>query len=306
MTKNPYDILGVKKTADDKEIKSSYRKLAKKYHPDLNPGNKEADDKFKEISIAYDLLHDKNKRAAYDRGEIDMDGNPQYQQQQQYYKDFAEGPQGQRYYYSGNGGDFNQEDIENIFGSFFSGGVGGRKAGFKAQPSDAHYAIEVDFIESVKGAKKRVTMPDGKVLDISIPAGAKDGQKLRLKGQGAPGNVNQAAGDAYIEMHISPHSFYTRKGNDIHIEVPIGIHESILGSKITVPTIHGKVEMSLPKGISSGNTLRLKGKGVKGGDQYVHVVLTMPEKLDNTLEDNIKKWAKDHSYNPRKNKEFVQ
>lgn len=305
MAKNPYDILGVKKTADDKEIKSAYRKLAKKYHPDLNPGNKEADEKFKEISVAYDLLHDKDKRAAYDRGEIDMDGNPQYQQQQQYYKDFAEGPQGQRYSYSGDGGDFSQEDIESIFGSFFGGGVGGRQAGFKAQPLDAHYAIEVDFLESVNGAKKRVTMPDGKILDISIPKGMEDGQKLRLKGKGAPGNVNTPTGDAYIEVHIKPHPFYKRIGKDIEVEVPVGIHESVLGSKVQIPTIHGKVEMSIPKGASTGTKLRLKGKGLKGGDQYVLLKIVMPESIDKELEEAVSKWAKSHSYNPRKSKEFA-
>lgn len=164
MAKNPYDILGVKKTADAKEIKSAYRMLAKQHHPDLNPDNKKAETTFKDISVAYNLLHDKDKRAAYDRGEIDMGGNPQSQQQrQQSYKDFAEGPQGQRYH-SGGSADFSQEDIESIFGSFFGGSVGGRQAGFKSQSLDAHYVIEVDFLESVNGAKKRVTMPDGKIL----------------------------------------------------------------------------------------------------------------------------------------------
>jgi len=304
MTENPYSILGVKKTANDKEIKSAYHKLAKQYHPDLNPGDQKAEAMFKEISVAYDLLHDKEKRAAYDRGEIDKDGNPQHQQRQQSYKDFAEGPQGGRYHPAG-GGDFNQEDIESIFGSFFGGGVGGKQAGFKAQSLDAHYVIEVDFLEAVKGAKKRVTMPDGKVLDISIPAGAEDGQKLRLKGQGAAGNVKQPNGDAYIEMHIKPDAFFQRKGKDIHIELPVGIHESILGSKIQIPTIHSKVGMSIPKGASTGTKLRLKGKGIKGGDQYVILKIVMPEKVDGELEEFIEKWAKKHSYNPRKTKEFA-
>ncbi len=304
MAKNPYDILGVKKTADEKEIKSTYRTLAKKHHPDLNPGNKEAEARFKDISVAYELLHNKDKRAAYDRGEIDMDGNPQYQQQQKSYKDFAEGPQGQRYH-SGGGGEFSQEDMESIFGSFFNGGVGSRQAGFKAQSLDAHYVIEIDFLEAVNGAKKRVTMPDGKVLDISIPKGMEDGNKLRLKGKGSSGNVNMPTGDAYIEVHIKPHPFYKRIGKDIEVEVPIGIHESILGSKIHIPTIYGKVEMSIPKGASTGTKLRLKDKGIKGGDQYVLLKIVMPEKIDSELEDLIKTWTKSHEYNPRKNKEFA-
>lgn len=304
MTKNPYDILGVKKTANETEIKSAYRTLAKQHHPDLNPDNKKAEATFKDISVAYNLLHDKDKRAAYDRGEIDMDGNPQYQKRQQSYKDFAEGPQGQRYHSAG-GGDFSQEDMESIFGSFFSGGAGGRQTGFKAQSLDAHYVIEVDFLEAVNGAKKRVTMPDGKILDISIPNGMEDGNKLRLKGKGAAGNVNMPTGDAYIEVHIKPNPFYKRIGKDIEVEVPIGIHESILGSKIQIPTVHGKVEMNIPKGASTGTRLRLKGKGLKGGDQYVLLKIVMPEKIDGELEELIGKWAKNHEYNPRKNKEFA-
>lgn len=302
MAKNPYDILGVKKTAKEKEIKATYRKLAKQYHPDLNPDNKQADEKFKEISAAYSLLSDKKKRAAYDRGETDMDGNPQYQQQS--YKDYAGGPQGQRYY-SGGGGEFNQEDIGDIFSSFFNARGGRGQAGFTAPSMDAHYTIEVDFLEAAKGTKKRLTMPDGKVLDLSIPESTQEGQKLRLKGKGAAGNASTPAGDAYIEIHIKPNPFYTSKGKDIHVEVPIGIHESVLGSKVKIPTIHGAVETSIPKGASTGSKLRLKGKGIKGGDQYVVLKLVMPATIDSELESSMGEWAKKHAYNPRTGKEFV-
>jgi len=303
MAKNPYDILGIKKMADDKEIKSSYRTLAKKYHPDLNPDNKQADEKFKEISAAYSLLSDKEKRAAYDRGEIDMDGNPQYQQQQSY-KNYAEGPQGKRYH-STAGGEFNQEDIESIFGSFFNGGGGRKQSGFTAPSMDAHYVIEVDFLEAAKGTKKRLTMPDGKALDLSIPEGTQEGQKLRLKGKGAAGDASRPAGDAYIEIHIKPHPFYTSKGKDTYVEIPIGLHESVLGSKVQIPTIHGNVEMSIPKGASTGTKLRLKGKGIKGGDQYVLLKIVMPEVVDSELEALMQTWVKTHAYNPRKSKEFT-
>lgn len=299
MAKNPYDILGVSKDADEAEVKAAFRKLAKKYHPDLNPGNKEASDKFKDINAANDLLMDKEKRAAFDRGEIDMEGQPQYQQR--YYRDFAEGPQGQRYHF--NDGNFSPEDIEDIFGSFFGGGMAGRHAGFKRQAADAYYAIEIDFMESVLGGKKRVTMPDGKTLDINIPAGIEDGQKLRLKGQGGQGSVHTAAGDAYVEVHIRPHPLFTRKGKDIHIEVPIGIHESAIGGKIQVPTIHGAIETALPKGASTGTTLRLKGRGIKGGDQYIRLKLVMPETVDKELEEYLRKWATTHAYNPRRSME---
>lgn len=301
MKKNPYDILDVSKSADEKEIKSSYRKLAKQYHPDLNPDNKEADEKFKEITAAYDLLHDKDKRAAYDRGEIDIDGNQQYQQQQSY-KDFANGSQGQRYY-SNAGGNFDPEDLESIFASYFNDQPGGRYSGFRAQSADAHYAIDVEFLEAATGTKKQITMPDGKKLSIDIPAGAQDGQKLRLKGQA--GSANTPAGDAYIEMHVKPHAFYKRKGKDINVEVPIAIHETVLGSKIKIPTIHGIVEVSIPKGASTGAKLRLKGKGINGGNQYVRLIIVMPDKVDDNLEKIIGKWAETHSYNPRKSEVYT-
>ena len=288
MAKNPYEILGVKKDASEADIKIAYRKLARKHHPDLNPSDKNAGEKFKEINTANALLSDKEERAKFDRGEIDMEGQPQYRQQQQTYRDYADGAQGERYHFGG--GDFNFEDL--------FGGLGGRArgAGFnRPPPADVHYSIEVDFLEAATGAKKRVTMPDGKALDITIPEGIEEGQQLRLKGQGS-----QPSGDAYVEIHIRPHPFFSRKSKDITIELPISLPESVLGGKIQVPTIHGPVEMNIPKGASSGATLRLKGKGVKGGDQYVKLKLVMPKEIDAELEESIRKWSETHAYNPRK------
>jgi DnaJ-class molecular chaperone len=291
MASNPYEILGVSKDASEADIKIAYRKLAKKHHPDLNPGNKDADAKFKELNAANDILSDKDKRAAFDRGETDMDGQPRYQQQQQRtYRDYAEGPQGGRYHFGG--GDFDLSDIEGLFG-----GLGGGHGGFRQPSTDVHYSIEIDFLEAALGAKKRITMPDGKALDITIPEGIEEGQKLRLKGQG---KQTPKIGDAYVEVHIRPHPLFIRKEKDISLEVPITLQESVLGAKIKVPTIHGPVDMAIPKCANSGLTLRLKGKGIKGSDQYVTLKLVMPKEIDAELEDAIRKWSETHSYNPRK------
>jgi DnaJ-class molecular chaperone len=291
MEKNPYEILGVNKEASEADIKAAYRKLAKKHHPDLNPGNKDADAKFKELNAANDLLSDKDKRAAFDRGDTDMEGQPRPRQHT--YKDFAEGPQGGRYHFNGN--DFDLSDMEDLFGGF-NGRTGG--AGFGHPPANAHYSIEVDFLEAARGAKKRITMPDGKTLDITLPEGIEEGQQLRLKGQG-----KQSSGDAFVEVHIRPHPFFTRKDKDISIEVPVALNESVLGAKIKVPTIHGPVDMVVPKGANSGLILRLKGKGVKGGDQFVKLTLVMPGEIDADLEQAIRTWSETHAYNPRKTME---
>ena len=292
MAKNPYEILGVSKTASEADIKTAYRKLARKHHPDLNPSNKNAAEKFKELNTANALLSDKEKRGAYDRGEIDMEGQPQHPQQQHSYREYADGPQGGRYNF--NPGDFDPSDLdlEGLFGGF---GRRAGRAGAQRPSADAHYSIEVDFLEAACGAKKRVTMPDGKTLNISIPEGIEEGKQLRLKGQGvAP------TGDAYVTVQIRPHPFFTRKGNNISIELPITLQECVLGSKIKVPTIHGPVEMTIPKGASSGTTLRLKGKGVKAGEQYVKLKLVMPKEIDSELEQAIRTWSQTHAYYPRK------
>ena len=293
MAKDPYETLGVGKNASEADIKAAYRKLAKKFHPDLNPGNKEADAHFKEINAANDLLSDKEKRAAYDRGEIDASGQPQHQQQN-FYRDYAQGPQGARYYHFGNdGGGAGDINMEDLFGSFFQN----RGRGAQAGPQHSRYSAEIDFMEAALGGRKRVTMPDGRTLDIIIPEGIEDGQQLRLKGQGDKG------GDAYVEVYIRPHPQFTRKGQDIYIEMPVGFHESILGSKIEAPTIHGPVEITIPKGASSGASLRLKGKGIKKGDQYVKLKIVMPSHIDAELEEAIRQWAQKHHFNPRRQKE---
>lgn len=313
MSKSPYDILGIKKNASDDEIKVAYRKLAKKYHPDLNPDNPKADERFKEASAAHDFLKDKDKRAAFDRGEIDAQGQPQWGggaqtgaqgQQRQYYRDHANTSASDRYQTSGN---INPEELEGIFGSMFGnrqGGAGYEDLFRQQQSADVHYRFDIDFIEAALGAKKQVTMPNGKTLKISIPEGIKEGQKLRLKGQGNT-LPDGREGDAYAEIHINPHKFFTRKGNDVYSSLPIGIHEAILGSNIKVETVHGPVHIKIPKGTDSGKNFRVKNKGIKGGHHYVDVKIVMPENIDETLEKSIADWAKNNSYNPRQTKEGV-
>ena len=290
MAKDPYELLGVGKTSSDAEIKSAFRKLAKQHHPDLNPNNKQADARFKEINAAYDLLSDKDKRAAFDRGETDMHGQPQ--PNQQFYRDHAQGSRGSRYYTQG--GDSGGADFSDIFSSFFGGGMGGGRQ----EPAHARYSIEVDFMDAATGGNKRVTMPDGRQLDIHIPAGISDGQQLRLKGQGGKGPKN-VAGDALVEIHIRSHPVFTRKGNDIYSDLPVGFQESILGGKVTAQTVHGPVDVTVPKGSSTGAVLRLKGKGIQTGDHYVKLSVCIPRTIDPELEQFMREWSDKHAFNPR-------
>jgi DnaJ-class molecular chaperone len=282
--RDPYQVLGVSKTASADEIKRKYRQLAKKLHPDLNPGNAETAAKFKDISAAYDLLSDPQKRARYDRGEIDATGAER--PERQYYRAYAESPEGAKY-----GSPFEGDDL---FSELF-GRARGRE--FKIRGTDVSYVLPVEFIEAAAGAKKRVTMADGTVLDINIPAGTEDRQTLRLKGQGQPGFGGAEPGDAYIEVHIQPHAFFSRKDNDVHLELPVGLGEAVLGGRITVPTIDGDVVMTIPKGSNTGTTLRLKGRGIldrkskQRGDQYVKLKVVLPEGADAELERFVESWS---------------
>ena len=309
MAQDPYEILGLAKDASEAEIKSAYRKLAKAHHPDLNPG-KESETRFRDIGAAYGILGDADKRARFDRGEIDMDGQPR---QPQFYSNYAGGPSGRTYRQAppgsgrqGSGPEdldsngfnpegFDPRDFGDIFGSMFGGGFAQNPQGVTL---DARYSIEIDFLEAAKGGQKRVTMPDGRVLDLKIPAGIAEGQQLRLKGQGNTGR-DGAAGDAYVEVHVLPHPLFTRQGNDILVELPVGFHESVLGSRVPVPTVHGEVEMAVPAGSSTGRVLRLKGKGLNGGDELVRLRIVMPPVVDPVLREAVETWAKTHPFDPR-------
>src|SRR5689334_5885095 len=239
--KDPYQVLGVQKTDSDAAIRSAYRKLAKRHHPDVNPGKPEAAERFKEISAAYDLLGDKEKRARYDRGEIDAAGN-EVPPQRPFYRDFGDAA-GRQKYRADSG--FNPEDLESIFGQAFGGRTGtGRRFSMRGQ--DAHYQLALDFLDAVNGATRRITLPDGRTLDVRIPVGVDDGQVIRLKGQGMPGIGDGAPGDALVEVAVAPHPLFRREGDDIIVILPVTIQEAVLGTSLEVPTIKGPVRLTLP------------------------------------------------------------
>ena len=282
MAKNLYEILGVSKSASESEIKSQYRKLARKYHPDLNKDNKEAAEKFKEISSAYDILGDKDKRKKYDNNEIDGEGKP---------TGYGMGGGYQAYNNGGFGGTgFNSAgfDFSSIFGDDIFGGFGGRGFQNRAQKgSDVNYSLDIEFLDAVRGAEKIIVL-NGKQLNIKIPQGTVDGQVLRLKGKGNAGFGGGANGDALVSIKVKSHPYFKNVGNDIVMDLPISIKEAILGAKVVVPTISGKVNVSIPPYSSGGEKLRLKGKGIKNkqgtGDEIINLVIKSPKVKNKELE----------------------
>jgi len=293
---DPYETLGVAKTASAEEIQKAYRQLAKKLHPDLNPGDKSAEEKFKDVSAAYDLLSDPEKRGRYDRGEIDAQGVEK--PQRRYYRDFAD--RGETGPFTSDQGyaDLNDADIlSEIFGR--------RGANMKMRGGDVRYHLAVDFLSAVNGAKPQLALPDGSEITVTIPPGTRDGQVLRLKGKGRPGYNGGEPGDALIEIVVRPHPQFTRKDDDIHLELPISLAEAVLGGKVKAPTPSGAVMLSVPKGANTGTTLRLRGKGVPKangghGDQYVTLKVVLPDKPDSELEEFIERWSKAKAYDPRR------
>jgi DnaJ-class molecular chaperone len=307
MSDDLYSVLGVSKEASQAEIKKAYRKLAKKLHPDLSPGDAGKAGEFQRVGAAYDILGDPEKRRRYDAGEIDASG--QERPQRQYYREYAEAGPGQRYHSRSGFEDF--ADVSDIFSDLFgqSGGARqGRSGGFAARGADVRYHLDVDFMDAAKGAKRTVPLPDGQAIELSIPAGVRDGQTLRLRGKGQPGMGGGPAGDAHVEISVKPHPLFRRDGIDIEIELPITFDEAVLGARIEVPTISGPVSMSVPKGASTGQRLRLKGKGIRSakgvaGDQYARLKIVLPDRIDGEMEDLARRWREKVRHTPRKDME---
>ena len=296
---DPYQALGVAKGANEKEIKSAYRKLAKELHPDKNKDNPKATERFSDVTRAYDLLLDKDKRAQFDRGEIDAEGNPTspfgyggggYQR----------GPAGQQHDFGNAGADFG-DIFEGLFGGGGrSGGPFGRqRSAPPAKGANVAYRLKVEFVAAATLQKQRITLEDGKTIDLSLPKGVEEGTQMRLSGKGRPGPGGN--GDAIVTIHINPHPFYERDGDNIILELPISLKEAVEGAKIKVPTVDGPVMLSIPAGSNSGKTLRLKDKGFHGksgarGNQLVTLMITLPDK-DEKLEEFAREW--NPQYNPR-------
>jgi DnaJ-class molecular chaperone len=296
MAEDPYAALGVAKDASQDAIRKAYKKIAKTSHPDLNPGDPKAADRFKAAAGAYELLKDAEKRARFDRGEIDASG--QETPERRFYREYAEGPEA-TYHTTRGYEDFG--DLGDVFSDLFGQRArGGPAEGFAMRGPDRHYTLEVGFLEAAQGATKRITMPDGGTLDVKIPEGLADGQVLRLRGKGGAGAGKGPAGDALVTVGVATHPVFAREGNDILVELPITLDEAVLGGKVEVPTIGGRVALTVPKGASSGRVLRLRGRGVKGGDQLVTLKLVAPPEIDEELEAFMRRWRETHSYDPRK------
>lgn len=308
MADDPYQVLGVQRTASADEIRKAFRKLAKTLHPDQNPNDKSAEERFKKVSGAFDLLSDPEKRAKFDRGEIDADGRETM-------RGFGggrggsfggEGPWGP--FGGARGGAAEGPDLDDILGQMFGGGARGGGTGgarFSSRGSDVRAKVEIDLEEAILGATKRLAFSDGRTVDVIVPAGAGDGQVLRLKGQGAPGR-NGPAGDALIELKIRLHPTYRVEGADLHMDLPVSLPDAVLGAKVQAATPDGPVNVTVPANSNSGARLRLKGRGASAGpgrargDLFAHIVVALPEPADPDLITFAETMRRERPYQPRR------
>jgi DnaJ-class molecular chaperone len=319
---DPYDVLGVSKGASEGDIKSAYRRLAKKLHPDANKHDPKAASRFAELNAAYEIVGDADKRKAFDRGEIDAEGKPRFQGFEGFgaqpgggfnpgggahFESFSFGPDGFRR--SGGGGGID-ELLRGMFGGAARGARHGSRAPFEGEDfgagtgagQDLHASLTITLNDAAKGTKTRVHLPTGKDIEVKIPAGIASGQQIRLKGQGWP-SANGRAGDALITVNVAPHPLFKPDGSDLRLDLPITLYEAALGGKVRVPTLDGAVELAIPPDTNSGRTFRLKGKGLKAksgaGDLLATVRIVMPEHTDDAFKDMMKSWSDKKPYNPR-------
>jgi DnaJ-class molecular chaperone len=304
---DPYAALGVSKTSTQDEIKKAYRKLAKKLHPDLNPGNKEAEKKFKEVSHAFDLIGTPEAKTKFDRGETQEHEQSRYEEASRqrrgpFYSNTQEDPEGGRYTYSFQDGMGDDDLFEAIFGARGRKGQRGRtQGGFPGE--DQLFQIEVEFEEAALGAEKIITLPNGKKLQVKIPAGIEEGKKLRFSGQGSPGTGGAPAGDLYLEIKIKSKEGLKRVGKDIEMELPISIFEAVLGGEVPVTTLDGQVMLKIPAGSSSGSRLRVKGKGAGAGEARGNLLVSLkiiaPKQPSDELKESLKPLSEKFAYDSR-------
>ena len=312
--RDPYTVLGVGRSASEKDIKMAYRKLAKQYHPDQNKTDPNAQAKFAEVTSAYDFLSDQAKRSAFDRGEIDADGNPKF-------AGFGGGGfgGGRAHGAQGAGGAFNAEDILKEFMHGFGGGAGGRRGGDMGgswdpftgstrsaggrgtkKGHDVQITADVALEDAHKGATTKIRLKSGRTLSVKLPEGVQEGQQIRLKGQGQPSLTGGEPGDALITVRFAAHKQFRRDDNDLRVDVPITLYEAVLGAKVRVPTLDGEVELNLPAGVDTAKSLRLKGKGFQGkGDLYVALRIVLPKGGDADLESLMRFWRDQKPYSVR-------
>jgi DnaJ-class molecular chaperone len=296
--KDPYEILGVAKTATPEDIRKAYRQLAKKLHPDLNPGDKHAEERFKEVSAANEFLSDPERRKRYDAGEIDASGVETAPPRGRFYREYAGGA-GHPYESASGYADYAEGD--DLFAELLRRS---REQARRAPGADLHYELPVSFLDAVNGATRTIAMPQGGTLEVTIPPGVEDGQILRLRGKGAPSPGEGPPGDALVQTVVEPHRSFTREGDDIHVELPISIKEAALGGEVRAPTTTGGVMLKIPKRSNTGDVLRLKGKGVKrrdgAGDEFVKLKVVMPKAPDPELEAFLANWTPAAGDDPRK------
>jgi DnaJ-class molecular chaperone len=305
---DPYASLGVSRSASADDIRRAYRTLAKELHPDVRPGDKAAEDRFKRATAAFNLLSDPVTKQRFDRGEIDADGNERMafnargpRQGARSYAGAGAGP-GSTGGPGGAAGAGDPFDLGDIFSDLFGPGFGGARTYSRMRGRDIRFTLDIDFLDSINGAKRRISLAEGRTLDVAIPAGVETGQVLRLKNQGGAGVQGGPAGDALVELRVRPHAFFRREGQDVHMDLNISLTEAVEGARIQAPTPGGNVTLTIPAGSNTGKVLRLKGKGVSGqGDQFVRLQVMLPETVDEDLRKFVKKWPKRDATPPRPN-----